>query len=158
MEKDLALQQLLDGKNIQYEIIRHEEPIRSAQQGAEFFGIAAGQTAPVLIVDTDQGFFAVVLSGDRGRLDCKVLSGILGCRRAAMASRNDVERLTGCLPGDLPLLGLDLPYVIDRRLDAYAFVYGGAGFPGRTLKVEPAALVKVNRVVATLGTGDDYAV
>ncbi|HWR38300.1 MAG TPA: YbaK/EbsC family protein [Patescibacteria group bacterium] len=157
MEPDfLSLKRLLEMQPVDYEIICHTEPIRSAQQGAEFLGIAIGQTAPVLIVDTDQGYRAVAMSGDRRRLDFAALARCLECQRVAMASRDDVKRLTGHTPGDLPLVGLELPYVLDTRLHAYSFVYGGTGFPGSTLKIEPAALEKLNQVVGRLGTGDDY--
>ncbi|MDR3564470.1 MAG: YbaK/EbsC family protein, partial [Negativicutes bacterium] len=53
-------------------------------------------------------------------------------------------------PGDTPLVGLDLPTVFDKKLLQYPFVYGGSGQPNRTLKIAPAALTKLNQVVAFL--------
>jgi hypothetical protein len=52
------LRKLLEEKEIPYEIIQHETPIRSAREGAKFFGIDPGQTAPVLIVQSDTEHYA----------------------------------------------------------------------------------------------------
>lgn len=41
-----TLTNLLDKNRIEYEIIRHDKQIHTAQQGAEYFGIDIGQTAP----------------------------------------------------------------------------------------------------------------
>jgi prolyl-tRNA editing enzyme YbaK/EbsC (Cys-tRNA(Pro) deacylase) len=48
------------------------------------------------------------------------------------------------------LVGLALPHIIDRRLYRYSFIYGGTGEPTATLKISPAALEKMNQVVAWL--------
>ena len=63
------LQALLREKNVPFELIKHDTPIRTAEEGARHFGINVGQTAPTLIIKTDKGFFALILSGDRGRID-----------------------------------------------------------------------------------------
>ncbi|AIQ61432.1 hypothetical protein PBOR_34405 [Paenibacillus borealis] len=39
------LMEVLEAKNAVYVIIHHERQIRTAQEGAEFFGIEPGQTA-----------------------------------------------------------------------------------------------------------------
>lgn len=43
--------------NVPFELISHDVPIFTAQEGAKNFGISVGQTAPTLILKTDKGFF-----------------------------------------------------------------------------------------------------
>ena len=83
------LQVLLQEKNVPFELINHDTPIRTAQEGARYFGIGVGQTAPTLIIKTDQGFFALILSGDRGRVDFSEVAGVLGCNRAKLAEARE---------------------------------------------------------------------
>lgn len=43
---------------------------RSAEDGAAYFGIAVGQTAPVLLVEAAPSqYYLCLLAGNRGRLD-----------------------------------------------------------------------------------------
>ncbi|MEK4325694.1 hypothetical protein MKZ24_06375 [Paenibacillus sp. FSL R7-0297] len=43
---------------------------------------------------------------------------------------------------------LPLPYILDRGLFRYPFIYGGTGVPVSTLKLNPHDLEKLNQVVA----------
>jgi prolyl-tRNA editing enzyme YbaK/EbsC (Cys-tRNA(Pro) deacylase) len=142
------LRKLLEEKEIPYEIIQHETPIRSAREGAKFFGIDPGQTAPVLIVQSDTEHYAVIFSGDRGRVDLDELAQVLGCNRLKMANSKDVQAVTGYAVGCIPLVGLALPVIMDKRLYRYPFVYGGTGEATSTLKICPNALEKLIHVIA----------
>ncbi len=144
----MELQSILEKTNFSFEIIRHEKIIRSAQDGARFFGIEIGQTAPTLIVKTEQGFFALILSGKRGRVDFAEVSGILGCKQVEMATSKEVLQVTGCTVGNVPMLGLGIPCVVDKQLFEYQVIYGGTGDPNSTLKISPAALTELNNIVA----------
>ena len=55
-----SLQDLFKEKNVPFELINHKVPIHTAQEGAAYFGISIGQTAPTLILKTDKGFFALI--------------------------------------------------------------------------------------------------
>lgn len=144
------LKVLLQEKNVPFELITHDTPIRTAQEGARYFGISVGQTAPTLIIETDKGFYALILSGDRGRVDFSEVASILGCNKVRLARAKDVEKVTGCVVGNVSMVGHDLPCVIDTRLFQYPFVYGGTGNATCTLKVNPRYLEKLNNIVATL--------
>ena len=48
------LQALLKENNVPFELIDHDIAIRTAQEGAAYFGINVGQTAPTLILKTRQ--------------------------------------------------------------------------------------------------------
>ncbi len=58
--------------------------------------------------------------------------------------------MTGFEVGSVPMVGLDLPCVLDKSHFKYDFVYGGTGKAACTLKIEPQALQELNHVVAIL--------
>ena len=56
----------------------------------------------------------------------------------------------GYIIGNIPLVGIPLPYILDRNLFEYSFVYGGTGVKGYTLKMNPYALEELNQIIAKL--------
>lgn len=145
-----ALQTLLNSKGVPFEILEHQRLIRSAKDGADYFGIELGQTAPALILQTDSGYIVAILSGDRGRLDFQTVAAVLSCQEVKLASPKQVEQITGCQIGTVPLVGLSLPCLFDRKLLRYSAVYGGTGEAGSTLKISPESVEELNRVIAYL--------
>ena len=145
-----ALLTLLKSKDVSFEMIAHPQTIRSAQEGADYFGIEIGQTAPHLVLETENGYVSAILSGDRGRLDFQAVAAILGCQEVKLASPKKVEEITGFRIGTVPLVGLSLPCLFDRSLFRYPVVYGGTGEAQSTLKIAPAAVEACNQVVGYL--------
>lgn len=145
-----GLQGILERYEFKYEIIQHEKPIFSKEDGSKYFGIEIGQTAPSLILKTDKGYFVLIVSGNRNKLDFDKIADILGCSKVKLASPKEVRKVTGFEVGSVCMVGLDLPCVLDIRLFEYDFVYGGTGKSTFTLKIEPQALNELNQVIATL--------
>ncbi len=143
------LQGILEKSNYTYEIIQHEKPILSRQDGSEYFGIEVGQTAPTMILKTDKGFFGLIVSGSRSKVSFEKIADILGCSKVKLASPEEVQKVTGFQVGSVRMVGLDLPCVIDKRLFHYDYIYGGTGQSTFTLKLEPQALNELNQVIAT---------
>ncbi|AIQ19121.1 prolyl-tRNA synthetase [Paenibacillus sp. FSL H7-0357] len=141
------LKAILQEKGVQYEIIHHEKQIRTAQEGADYFGIEIGQTAPTLVLKSEKGYFAMIVSGNRGRVNLEEVSDILECNQLKMATPKEVQQITGYTVGSVSLV-LSLPCIVDRGLFYYPFVYGGTGEPASTLKIAPNDLEKLNQVVA----------
>ncbi|MBT2736080.1 aminoacyl-tRNA deacylase [Bacillus sp. ISL-7] len=144
-----ALQEVLEKCKFKYEIIEHEKPILSREDGKGYFGIEVGQTAPTLILKADKGFFGFIVSGNRDRLEFEKIAEIIGCTKVKLASPKEVQKVTGFEVGSVRMVGLDLPCVLDKGLFNYDFVYGGTGQPTFTLKIEPQALNQLNKVIAT---------
>lgn len=144
-----GLQGILERSKYTYEIIQHEKPILSKQDGTKYFGIEVGQTAPTLILKTDKGFFVLIVSGSRSKVNFGKIADILGCSKVKLASPEEVQKVTGFQVGSVRMVGLDLPCVIDKRLFHYDFIYGGTGQSTFTLKIEPQALTELNQVIAT---------
>ena len=145
-----TVQNILENSNFDYKFIFHEKQIYSATEGAGYFGIEVGQTAPTLIIKTDKGYFSIIFSGSRSHIDFEQVAKILGVSRAKLANKDKVREITGFTPGDTPMVGLTLPVIFDKKLLQYPFVYGGSGQPNRTLKISPVALIKLNQPVAFL--------
>ncbi|MEO3944976.1 YbaK/EbsC family protein [Gorillibacterium sp. CAU 1737] len=144
MEK---LRQVLDAHEVDYEIFHHERPLRSAKEGAAYFGISIGQTAPTLLINTERGYLAIIVSGDYGRVDLEALKAELGEPQLRMATPDEVEQATGSRIGAVGLVLPKLPVILDRTLFRYPFIYGGTGVEQTTLKIKPQELEKLNRVV-----------
>lgn len=144
------LEGILERSKYRYEIIHHQKPILSREDGIKYFGIEAGQTAPTFILKTDKGYFVFIVSGNRDKLDLKKIAILLDCSKVKLASPKEVPKVTGFEVGSIPMIGLDLPCVLDKQLFKYDFVYGGTEKTTCTLKIEPHALQELNHVVAIL--------
>jgi len=140
---------ILDKNNCSYELIQQSHQIKTAQEGADYFGIEIGQTAPTLILKTDHDYWALIISGDRGNIDFKEVAVILGCSKVKLASPKEVTEVTGYQAGNVSMI-LPLPCIIDEQLKRYPYVYGGTGIEGWTLKVDPKALETINTVIGYL--------
>lgn len=137
----------LNKHDIDYEIIKHDKQINSAHEGANYFGIDIGQTAPTIILKTEQGFYALVISGDYGRVNLDDLGELLKVQQVKLAKPNEIEKVTGYKVGSIPLVSHELPTIIDRQLRRYTYVYGGTGISQTTLKIKPYDLEKLNNIV-----------
>ena len=144
------LKSFLQKNNATFELITHKKPIYSSEDGVKCFGIDIAQTAPIIIIKVEKSFFAVIVSGERGRINLEFIVHILGYKKGRLATKDEVTGITGFHPGSIPLVGHNLPCIFDKRLFRYPFVYGGSGEPTCTLKINPKDLEKLNKTVAKL--------
>lgn len=140
---------ILEQNKVQYEILRHAHTIRTAQEWADYFGIEIGQTAPILLLKSENGYFSLIKAGDRGRVDLQQIGTVLRCGHLQMATPKEVLQITGYSIGTVPLAGLSFPCILDKWLFRYPFVYGGTGESETTLKIATEDLAKVNQVITT---------
>lgn len=138
---------VLNKNDIEYEIIKHSKQINTAEEGADYFGINIGQTAPTLILKTEKGYYALIISGDYGRVNFEILKEMLKVQQVKLAKPDEVEKVTGYKIGSIPLINHGLPTIIDRQLNRFTYVYGGTGISHSTLKIRPSDIAKLNDVV-----------
>ncbi len=138
---------ILKNQQIDYEIIEHSTQINTAQEGADYFGINIGQTAPTLLLKTEKGYNALIISGDYGRVDFELLKEILQIQEIKLAKPKEVEQVTGSRIGSVSLINPSLPTIIDRELYRFPYIYGGTGIPQTTLKIQPKDIEKLNNVI-----------
>ncbi|MFC4600384.1 aminoacyl-tRNA deacylase [Cohnella hongkongensis] len=86
------------------------------------------ETAPTLVLKSEKGYFAMIVSGNRGRVNLDEISGVLGCGQLEMAAPKEVRQITGYTVGSVSLV-VSLPCIVDKKLFRYPFVYGGTGEP-----------------------------
>ena len=139
---------LLDESGADYEVIRHDKPIRSTKDAAEYFDIT--KAAPVFVLDTDIGLVSFIKSAGRGKIPFAELQRLLNCARVELAEPGVVRRQAGYDIGSVPLVGLPLPAVFDNALLRFEYIYGGTGDMHHTLKIAPADVQRLNRVIACL--------
>ncbi|MBY9079671.1 YbaK/EbsC family protein [Paenibacillus sp. HN-1] len=144
-----ALRHKLEEQAVEYEILTHKYTARTAQEGAAMLGIELGQTAPALIVKSPDVYLALIVSGERGRVNLEQAASLIGAASLRMASPREAMEITGFEVGSIPLV-LQLPCILDRKLLSHEYIYGGAGKPGTTLKLRPHALETLNEVIAYL--------
>ncbi len=79
----------------------------------------------------------LIVSGERGHVNFKEIKHLLNCKNVRLATKDEVKLTTGFSVGNVPMFGIKLPYIIDKKLLENPFVYGGLGKEGTTLKVDP---------------------
>ncbi|MDR2916121.1 MAG: YbaK/EbsC family protein [Tannerella sp.] len=142
------LAQYLSNNMINYEIIPHDKPIISKMDATDLFDV--NKAAPTFILKTEVHLFAFILSPKRERINFKLLKEALGCAKLSFADEKEVLDATGYEIGRIPLVGHDLPYVLDSQLFDFDFIYGGTGDPYHTLKISPNDLLRLNNNSKTI--------
>jgi Cys-tRNA(Pro)/Cys-tRNA(Cys) deacylase len=139
------LKQLLVDQNADFEILTHDKPIHSKQDALGYFKLE--ETAPTLILETENGYLSLIISGEREKIDFKQLKKLTNCRKFQLANLDEIEEKLNLKAGQIPLVGHRLPCLFDKKLFNYPFVYGGTGDLFHTLKIKPEDLVKANQVI-----------
>ena len=151
MQHQFPWEKALREKGFAYQLLPQTRPLRSAEDGAAYFGIAFGQTAPVLLVEADPSQrLLCLLAGDRGRLDLAQAASLLKVPKLTPVKYKRVYDITGFEPGNMPLFGLNFPCLFDEALLRYPLVYGGSGQENLTLAVDPRALLALHQIAARL--------
>lgn len=139
------LEQLLVTQSVDFEIIQHSKPIKSRFDALCYFKLE--EMAPTIIVKTDVGFYAVIISGISENIDFELIRKILDCKEVEMATKEDVIMHIGMKTGEVALVGHNLPCLIDEKIHRVEYIFGGTGNARHTLKIRPMDLEKVNQVV-----------
>ena len=142
------LETLLRAGHADFELIRQDRPIRSAADAAGYYPVE--KSAPTLVLDSGEGLVACILSVGSGRLDLESAARRFGYARLKLAHSGKIEKETGYRVGSVPLIGHALPCIFDERLMQYDYVYGGTGDELVTLKIAPADVRRLNRIVHVL--------
>lgn len=139
------LELFLSENEVDFEILKHEKPIKSRNDALIYFRIE--ETAPTLILKTEMGMVALIICGGREKIDFETIREMLGCSSIAMADKDEVFKILGMKTGEVAMVGHGLPCILDQRLFQFRYIFGGAGNAHFTLKINPRDLVKVNDVI-----------
>ena len=138
------IKKVLDETGCSYEIIEQDKPILSVSDAESFYPVE--KSAPTFVLQTENGLIGCITSMQNGRLDFKKLKTQFGFEKLKLADRKNVQKQTGYLAGCVPLVGLRIPCIFDKKLLCHDFVYGGTGNELLTLKINPNDLIKVNEI------------
>lgn len=136
------LKALLKQSDADYEIIQHEKPILSTADAEALFDTS--KAAPVFIMNTEKGLVSLIVKARSERFDFKKVKEKAGYAKFKMADRTEVHAATGYEAGAIPLIGHNLPCLLDSALLELDYMYGGTGHPNFTLKIKPADVVRLN--------------
>jgi len=138
------LKSQLDAGQVRYRILPHETTYASAEDGVTHGVGTLAEMAPTLILKTEKGFMAAIISGAT-RIVYKKIKKQLGLKDVSLATPDVVLQLTGSEVGTVSLIQRDLPALVDSRLAEMETIYGGCGVPNHTLAISPNDLIRVLR-------------
>ena len=121
------IQERLRQEGVAFTVARHE-PVYTSEQAAAVRGTPLASGAKALVVKAGDRFVLLVLPADR-KLDSKKARAALGAKAIRFATREEVERLTGLLPGSIPPFGslFGLPTTCDPALGLEGRINFNAG-------------------------------
>ncbi len=141
-ERLRGLRQILETVGAHYEIFSHAETVLSAEDGVQQGVGRLDEMAPTLILETEKGLLAAILSGET-RLSYKKIKKELGLKNVALARPERVYEATGAEVGTVCLINPGFLTVIDTQLPDV--VYGGCGIPRHTLCIHREDLIRVTQ-------------
>jgi Cys-tRNA(Pro)/Cys-tRNA(Cys) deacylase len=139
------LKKILENTQSDFEIIYHEKPIKSRNDAIGYFKLE--EMVPTLILKTEESFYALIISGKREKVDLHVIQNLIGCKNLQMAHKQELKSNLNLEAGRIPLIGHNLPCIIDEVVFNYDYVYGGTGDFMHTLKIKPKDLAKLNNTI-----------
>jgi prolyl-tRNA editing enzyme YbaK/EbsC (Cys-tRNA(Pro) deacylase) len=141
-ERLTDLTRLLDASGARYEILIHDETIASAADGLAHGVASLSELAPTLILETEKGPIAAIISGET-RLSYKKVKKHLGLKNVSLATREAVKDRTGADVGSVSLINPGMPTIVDTGVAQVEAIYGGCGIPCHTLRIHPQDLIKI---------------
>lgn len=137
--------ELLEQQGVPYEVHTHDEAQYTAEGVADDVGLPVEQVVKAMLVRCDGSWFVlVVVPGDR-RLSLEKVRKAVGAGKVHLASRQEVERVTGYTVGAVSVLGFRQGGVltfVDERVLVLERVLISSGRPdaGLVLSAEDMVL------------------
>jgi Cys-tRNA(Pro) deacylase len=142
MNETTPVSQVLTQMNIPHRQFRHPGPIRSLEQAARERGHAPEQIIRSLLFRLSADDFVMVLIAGPQQVDWKALRRYLEESRVTMASREEVQAVTGYRLGAVSPFGLPQPLrlLVDESVFEPAEISLGSGVRGTTIIMKSADL------------------
>jgi len=111
-------------------------------EAAETLGIAEEKVFKTLIVQLDNGSLAVGIVPVSSMLSMKKIAKAAGAKKAAMANKGLVEKITGYVLGGVSPLGQKkrLLTILDTSAKDFSTIFVSAGRRGLEIELKPADL------------------
>lgn len=111
-------------------------------EAAEKMGVDAARVFKTLIVVLDTKEFAVGIIPVSNLLSMKHIAKAAGAKKASMAAKDDVERMTGYVLGGVSPIGQKKRFktYIDESAQAFSTIFVSAGRRGMEIELNPQDL------------------
>jgi Cys-tRNA(Pro)/Cys-tRNA(Cys) deacylase len=131
--------------NITFRVHEYEHDPSSESYGEEAarkLGVDGDRVFKTLVVDLGSSSLAVAVVPVTRQLDLKLFAKVLGFKKADMADKKDVERVTGYVLGGVSPIGQkkSLPTVVDETAKGFETIYVSAGRRGLEIELSPSDL------------------
>ena len=138
------LEQWLREAGVTFEVLEHV-PVRTSEEAARARGTRLQHGAKALVVRAEDRFVHCVLPAHL-KADNAALRALVGTRKLRFATREELQRLTGCEPGAVPPFGnlFGLPVLVDEALCLSERIVFNAGSPARSITMRSADLVRLS--------------
>ena len=116
-------------------------------EAAEKLGVSEDRVFKTLVVCLDGKDFAVAVVPVSAMLNMKLMARATGAKKAAMADKADVQRLTGYVVGGVSPLGQKKPLAtyIHTSAEVHSTVFVSAGRRGVEIELAPRDLQQLTR-------------
>lgn len=137
------IKKILDDQKINYKFNQLPQDLSTdTLDHIKYLGIDEKQSVPTLIFTTDKGLVAIQKRTDT-KIDSKKLKLALGVKSANMANE-DILHSLGLEKGIVPLIGLEIPVFVDKKVLEVPNIFGGCGNRDFNLNINSSDLVKIN--------------
>ena len=146
----------LDEKGISYRFFRHPGQVRSLEQAARERGQRPEQIVRSIVFRLSEEEFVMVLMAGPRQISWPALRSYLGHSRMTMASKEEVQEVTGYELGAVSPFGLPEPMrvLVDESVLEQAEVSIGSGVRNATVILKSADLMKALGEVEVGSFGD----
>ena len=112
----IEIKKILDSNKIKYRLFEHA-PTPTSKDAAMVRGTKEEQGAKAIILRSEGEFILCVLPGNE-KIDLKKLRLIINKRSLSLATREEVIKVTNCIPGEVPPFGniFKIKTYIDKNL------------------------------------------
>lgn len=129
---------------IPHEIFIHEEPPKTLEQAAIERGQRPDQVIRSILFRVSEDDYVMVLMAGPGQIQWKALRKKLGVSRITMASREEIQEVTGYKIGAVAPFGLRQPVrvLIDQSVTQENILSMGSGVVGTAIILESRDLLR----------------
>jgi Cys-tRNA(Pro)/Cys-tRNA(Cys) deacylase len=142
----------LSEHDIQFKEFTHPGPVRSLEQAAQERGQTPEQVIRSILFRLPEEQYLMVLASGPDQISWKTLRQYLGTSRLTMATDEDLEHVTGYLPGAVSPFGILRPIrvIVDQQILTMDEVSIGSGVRGTTIILTVPDLMKALGSVETV--------
>lgn len=140
---DLVIKMNVAHKVHQY---KHDPAAESyGLEAAEKLAVDPDQVFKTLVVKLDNDFLCVAILPVESMLSMKLVAKAVGVKKAAMANKGEVQRVTGYVLGGVSPLGQKkrLKTVLDTSAQNFQTIFVSAGKRGLEIELSPQDLAKL---------------